>query len=33
MYNCYILVCEDGYYGYVCNIKCGLCKDGYVCDK
>lgn len=33
MYDCYISVCEDGYYGHMCNIKCGLCKDGHACDK
>lgn len=33
MYDCYISVCEDGYYGQMCNKRCGLCKDGHACDK
>lgn len=26
-------VCKDGYYGHMCNINCGRCKDGHACDK
>lgn len=33
MYGCLFLVCKDGYYGDICNINCGCCKVGYVCDK
>lgn len=33
MYDCYISVCEDGYYGHMCNKRCGLCTDGHACDK
>lgn len=33
MYDCYISVCEDGYYGHMCNQTCGLCKDGHACNK
>lgn len=33
MYDCYISVCEDGYYGNMCNIRCGQCKDEHACDK
>lgn len=25
--------CKDGYYGKMCNINCGRCKDGHACDK
>lgn len=33
MYDCYIAVCKDGYYGHMCDITCGQCKDGHACDK
>lgn len=26
-------MCEDGYYGNICNIRCGRCKYGHACDK
>lgn len=25
--------CEQGFYGENCNKKCGMCRDGAVCDS
>lgn len=33
LYNYLYLVCEDGFYGNMCNISCGRCKNGQACDK
>lgn len=33
MYGYLFSVCKDGYYGKMCNISCGLCKDEHACDK
>lgn len=33
IYESFFLVCEDGFYGNMCTIRCGRCKDGQACDK
>lgn len=31
--NVWLSECIEGYYGHICNISCGRCKDGHACDK